>query len=177
MKPHNCDVLCKLTCTTLGRHSYQPIGEPLWGPCLRGEETEAETDRSWPVVGSGRAEAGPQAEPGPDSRLLASLSGGETLAGWGRQDAGAQDSPCLGTKSILTSARDGRASGTRVQAGPSSRGPSAPQHPLTHEVELGRQVTGKAFWHKAVVCLVCRRDVINGQLVDPTGQWWLKGPC
>lgn len=98
------------------------------------------------------------------------VSGRETRAGRGRQHAGAQDSPCLGTKSILTSARDARASGTRVKAGPSGRGPHAPQHPLTHEVELGRQVTGEALWHKAVVRLVCRRDVVYGQSVDPAGQ-------
>ena len=138
---------------------------------------QAEIDRSWPAVRVAGLRLGLRLSQVPTPGSLLLLSGEETLAGWGRQHSGARDSPCLGTKSILTSARDARAGGTRVQAGPSGKGPSAPQHRLTHEVELGRQVTGEAFRHKAVVRLVCGRDVVNGQLVDPTGQSRLKGPC
>lgn len=61
--------------------------------------------------------------------------------------------------------------------GPAPRAPPRPRHRLTQEVQLGGQVAGEALRHKAVVSLVCGRDVVNGQFVDPTGQrWWLRGP-
>lgn len=87
-------------------------------------------------------------------------------------------SPCLGTKSILTSVRERRASGTGrgAKAEPSHRAPTPARCQLTHEMELGRQVAGKALRHKAVVSLVRRCDVINGQFVDPAEKWGLRGP-
>lgn len=44
---------------------------------------------------------------------------------------GPRDSPCLGTKSILTSAREGSASGMGAKTGPSDRGswPHCPHPP------------------------------------------------
>lgn len=58
---------------------------------------------------------------------------------------------------------------------PATGPPPRPGCQLTHEMELGRQVAGKAFGHKAVVSFVCRRDVVNGQFVNPTEKWRLRG--
>lgn len=118
------------------------------------------------MVLKGRAGLGLQGPP-PDPGLGVEGRHGQVGAGGGAQ--GPQDSPCLGTKSILTSAREGRADGTRTQAGPGDKDPT-PTRRLTHEVELGRQIAGEALGHKAVVSLVRGRDVVNGQFVDPAGQ-------
>lgn len=68
------------------------------------------------------------------------------------------------------------ARGRGAKAEPSNGAPTPAGCQLTHEMELGRQVAGKALGHKAVVSLVRRRDVVNGQFVDPAEKWWLRGP-
>lgn len=113
--------------------------------------------------------------PTPSSLLL--LSGEETLAGWGEAASRGPRLTLPGHEVNLDLCKRQKSKWHQGAGQAQLQGPLCPSHRLTHEVELGRQVTGEAFRHKAVVRLICRRDVINGQLVDPRGQWWLKGPC
>lgn len=133
-------------------------------------------DYNWPMVLTGRARAGSQGALPRSLLFPLPVSGRDTWGvGAGRWPPGALRLTLPGHKVNLDLCKR-RKSRWYQGKGPATGAPPPPGHQLTHEVELGRQVAGEALRYKAVVSLIRRCDVVNGQFVDPAGQRWLRGP-